>query len=146
MKTDKTQYQNMVKLASPPSTHLKNWALSFLIGGAVCAFGEGLSLFFKHLRMSEEQARAMVPVTLIVLTAVFTAFGLYDRLAKHAGAGLGVPITGFANSIVSPAMEFQSEGRILGVGMNLFRLAGPVLVYGSAVCTLYGVIYYFFIR
>jgi len=85
-----------------------------------------------------------VPCVLIVLTAIFTALGLFCKLAKHAGAGTGVPITGFANSIVSAAMEHHPEGMVLGVGANMFKLAGPVLVYGTAVCTLYGVIYFFF--
>lgn len=142
MKTTKEQYKAMVEEKSPPSPHFKHWLLAFLIGGCICAFGEGLRLLYTRLELGEEQVRMLVPCSLIVLTAILTAFGVFDRLAKHAGAGTGVPITGFANSIASEAMEHRCEGFILGVGANIFKLAGPVLVYGSAVCTLYGLIYY----
>ncbi|MDR1927681.1 MAG: SpoVA/SpoVAEb family sporulation membrane protein [Oscillospiraceae bacterium] len=144
MKANKEQYKRMVAQATPPGKHLKNWLLSFTTGGLICAFGEGLFWGFGAFGFSEEEQRALVPVTLIFLTAIATAAGIFDKLAKHAGAGTGVPITGFANAIVSPAMEHRSEGHILGTGANLFRLAGPVLTYGSAVCVLYGLIYYFF--
>jgi len=144
MKTTNTQYEKMVHKASPPSPHAKNFLLAFLVGGAICALGQGFRLTFEKLGFSEEQVKVMVPCALIFLTAVFTAVGVYDKLGKHAGAGSGVPITGFANAIVAPAMEYHCEGLILGVGANLFKLAGPVLAYGSAVATIYGVIFYFF--
>ncbi|MDR3313569.1 MAG: SpoVA/SpoVAEb family sporulation membrane protein [Oscillospiraceae bacterium] len=146
MKTTNEQYKTMVEQNSPPSPHWKHWLCSFAVGGGICAFGEGLRLLFTWLKFTEEEVRILVPVTLILLTAITTAIGVFDRLAKFAGAGTGVPITGFANAVVSPAMEHRSEGFILGVGANLFRLAGPVLVYGSAICTAYGLIYYFFLR
>jgi stage V sporulation protein AC len=132
----------MVKKASPGGPHLRRWALAFLVGGAICAFGEGLSLLYKALGCSEEQLRILLPCSLVVLAASFTALGLFDKLGKHAGAGTAVPISGFANSIVASAMEHRSEGLVLGVGANMFKLAGPVLVYGSAVCTIYGIIYF----
>jgi len=144
MKTTDTQYEKMVHKASPNSPHVKNFLLAFIVGGAICALGQGLHLIFAKLGFEEEQVKIMVPCALIFLTAVFTAFGVYDRLGKLAGAGTGVPITGFANAIVAPAMETRCEGLVLGVGANLFKLAGPVLAYGSAVATIYGVIYYFF--
>ena len=146
MKTTKEQYKAMVEEKSPPSPHWKHWLLAFLVGGAICAFGEGLRQLFMYLKLTEDQVRLLVPCTLIVLTAILTAIGVFDRLARHAGAGTGVPITGFANSIAAEAMEHRSEGFIMGVGANLFKLAGPVLVYGSAVCILYGLIYYLFFR
>jgi len=144
MKTTNTQYEKMVHKASPDSPHTKNFLLAFVVGGAICALGQGFHLLFGKLGFQEEQVKIMVPCTLIFLTAVATAFGVYDKLGKHAGAGTGVPITGFANAIVSPAMEYHCEGMILGVGANLFKLAGPVLAYGSAAATIYGVIFYFF--
>ena len=146
MKTTNQQYEKMVHKASPASPHAKNFLLAFLVGGAICALGQGMHLIFTRLGFAEEQVKIMVPCALIFLTALFTAFGVYDKLAKHAGAGTGVPITGFANAIVAPAMEYHCEGLVLGVGANLFKLAGPVLAYGSAVSTIYGLIYYFFGR
>ncbi|MDR2526050.1 MAG: SpoVA/SpoVAEb family sporulation membrane protein [Oscillospiraceae bacterium] len=146
MKTTKTQYKGMVRKASPHSPRLQHWLASFTVGGAICAFAEGLRQVLLHFGRGQEEIRIIVPVTLIVLTAICTALGIFDKLAAKAGAGTGVPITGFANAVVSSAMEHRSEGFILGVGANLFRLAGPVLVYGSAVSTLYGIIYYFFLR
>lgn len=146
MKTSKRQYADMVQKASPASPHGKHFLLSFLVGGSICALGEGLSLLYAHWGFEQEHVKIMVPCTLIFLTAVTTALGIFDKLAKHAGAGTGVPITGFANAVVSPAMEHHSEGMILGVGANLFRLAGPVLAYGSAVSSLYGVVYFLFGR
>jgi len=146
MKTTNDQYENMVHRASPNSPHAKNFTLAFLVGGAICALGQGFYLWFEKLGFAEEQVKIMVPCALIFLTALATAFGVFDKLGKHAGAGTGVPITGFANAIVAPAMEYHCEGLILGVGANLFKLAGPVLAYGSAVATIYGVIYYFFGR
>ena len=142
----KEQYDQMVKEASPNSPHLSHWIWSFLVGGAICALGEGIAQVCKAMEVSQEHTKIIVPCALIVLTAIFTALGLFCKLAKHAGAGTGVPITGFANSIVSAAMEHHPEGLVLGVGANMFRLAGPVLVYGTAVCTLYGIIYFFFMK
>jgi len=146
MKTSKDQYDKMVKEASPHSPYAKHWLLSFLVGGFICALGEGISQTCKAAHMPGDQVKIVVPCALIVLTAILTAFGVFDKIGKHAGAGTGVPITGFANAIVAPAMEYHSEGWILGVGANMFKLAGPVLAYGTAVCTLYGVIYYCFVK
>jgi stage V sporulation protein AC len=136
------QYNEMVKKASPPSPKIKNFIKAFLVGGLICAFGEGLAQIFKALDISKIKVDALVPIILIVITAILTAIGVFDKIARHAGAGTIVPITGFANSIVSPAMEFQSEGRILGTGANMFKIAGPVIVYGSATAIIYGLIYY----
>lgn len=107
-------------------------------------FGELLNTFYNSLGLTEEEVKAAVPVTLVVITAVLTALGVFDKIARHAGAGTIVPITGFANSIVSPAMEFQSEGRIMGTGAQMFTIAGPVIVYGSGAAVLYGIIIWIF--
>ena len=132
------EYNEMVKKASPPSHKGLNGVKAFLIGGAVCAFGQALGELYRALGAGEENARLLVTLTLIVLTAVLTAAGVFDRIAKHAGAGTFVPVTGFANAVVSPAMEFSSEGRVLGTAAQMFRIAGPVLVYGCALSTAYG--------
>lgn len=140
------EYEKMAKKASPPSNKIKNGCLAFVIGGTVCALGEGLSMIYTKIGIGQDDVRALVPVSLIVIASVLTALGVFDKIAYYAGAGTIVPITGFANSIVSPAMEFQSEGRILGTGAQMFRIAGPVLAYGSAAAVIYGIIYYIFMR
>ena len=139
------QYSKLVKEATPHSPHIRHFALAFLVGGAICALGEGIAQLCKAMQVSEDHTKVIVPGALILLTAILTAVGVFDKLGKQAGAGAGVPITGFANAIVAPAMEHHGEGFILGVGANMFRLAGPVLAYGTAVCSIYGVIYYCFL-
>lgn len=138
------EYSDMADKASPPSPKFRNILKAFLIGGLICTFGELLNTFYNSLGLTENEVKAAVPVTLIVITAVLTALGIFDKIARHAGAGTIVPITGFANSIVSPAMEFQSEGRIMGTGAQMFTIAGPVIVYGSAAAVLYGIIIWIF--
>lgn len=140
------RYEKMVKRATPKSPHLRHWVLSFLVGGAICALGEVIAQICKARQVTQDDIKVIVPCSLIVLTAILTALGVFDKIGKHAGAGSSVPITGFANSVVAPAMEHQKEGLVLGVGANMFKLAGPVLAYGTAVCTLYGVVHYFFLR
>ena len=132
------EYKEMVKKASPPSHKGINAVKAFLIGGTICAVGQALGALFRALGAVEEDAKFLVTLTLIVLTAVLTAAGVFDKLAKHAGAGTFVPVTGFANAVVSPAMEFSSEGRVLGTAAQMFRIAGPVLVYGCTLSTAYG--------
>lgn len=108
--------------------------------------GEGFFTLYEGLGLDEETGTSLVPCTLVVIAAILTALGVFDKIARHAGAGTLVPITGFANAVVSPAMEFQSEGRILGTGANMFKVAGPVIVYGAAASVIYGVIYWIFNR
>lgn len=108
------EYEKMTQKASPPSKKVRNGCFAFLIGGLICAIGEGLSMLYEKLGLDADDVKLLVPVTLIVAAAVLTAIGVFDKIASYAGAGTIVPITGFANSIVSPAMEFRSEGRILG--------------------------------
>jgi len=135
----------MTKRASPPSPKLMNLLKAFLIGGLICAIGEGFSMLYESLGADEKTVSSLVPCTLVVIAAVLTALGVFSTLSA-SGAGTLVPITGFANAVVSPAMEFQSEGRILGTGANMFKVAGPVIVYGSAAAVVYGVIYYIALR
>lgn len=146
MAISKKDYGDMAKKASPPSNKLKNGFFAFTIGGLVCTLGEGVSMLCEKYGMSPDDVKLLVPVSLIVLSAVLTGLGVFDNVAVVAGAGTIVPITGFANSIVSPALEFKSEGRILGTGANMFKIAGPVLVYGTLAAVIYGVIYYLFLK
>ena len=132
----------MTKKASPPSPKLKNSLFAFLIGGAICTLGEVLRTIFEALSVKEENIKLLIPVTLVVITAILTGIGVFDKIAKHAGAGTIVPITGFANAVVSSGLEYSSEGYILGTGANLFKIAGPVIVYGTAASFIYGVIYW----
>ncbi len=140
------EYSRMTKKASPPTNKIKNGILAFVTGGLICALGEGLGMIYAEFGMGQEDVRLMIPVSLIALASILTALGVFDKIAYYAGAGTIVPITGFANAIVSPAMEFQSEGRILGTAANMFRIAGPVIVYGVLSAVIYGIIYYMFLR
>lgn len=130
----------MYEKASPNSNLLVDCLWAFCVGGLICALGQVLFNAYQDILHDEDSARAWVSITLIALAAFFTALGLFDNLAKRAGAGTIVPITGFANSIVAPAMEFKSEGLVLGVGAKMFVVAGPVLVYGTISSVIYGVI------
>lgn len=146
MSVSRKEYDDMTKKASPPSKKLRNGFFAFVIGGFICTLGEGISMLCEYFGMTEEDVRLLVPVSLIVLSATLTALGIFDDIAVYAGAGTIVPITGFANSIVSPALEFKSEGKILGTGANMFKIAGPVLVYGTLAAVIYGIVYYIFMR
>ena len=139
------EYLEKVKKASPDSPILKNILSAFLSGGAVCLAGEYLFTLYGRLGAPEQTARTCVSITIIVMTAVLTAAGIYDKAAKHAGAGLAVPVSGFANSVASAAVEYSTEGRVLGTAVKMFTIAGPVIVYGCSTAVVYGFIYYFFI-
>lgn len=142
MSVSNEEYDKMAKRASPSSPLLLDCLKAFLFGGFICCFAEGLSQWFKTTNMTEEQGKALVTVILIAITAILTGLGVFDNIAKHAGAGTMVPITGFANSIVSPAMEFKSEGYILGTAAQMFHIAGPVIVFGCGSAVVYGLIVY----
>ena len=143
MKTKSVQeYGAMVQQVSPRSPVLKNCLFAFLFGGAICALGQGIANLFMLLGFTLRDARTFVSVSLIFLSAALTAFGVYDNIAKHAGAGTLVPITGFANSMVSPALEFKSEGFVTGLGAKMFVVSGPVLVFGISASVFYGVVLY----
>lgn len=137
-------YAQMVKKASPPSNSKKNIPLAFLVGGIICAVGEGFIHLYTHLGVEKAQAQSLASITLVALAAIFTGLNIYDNLAKHAGAGTLVPITGFSNAVTSPALEFKSEGYILGLGAKMFSIAGPVIVYGLACGIVYGLALYLF--
>ena len=144
MEINKNTYDKMTKKASPPSPKLKDCILAFLVGGFICALGETLSFIYtEYCKINPESVKLLVPVTLITIAAILTGLGIFEKIAKYAGAGTLVPITGFSNAVVSPAVEFKSEGFILGVGAKMFTIAGPVIVYGTVASVVYGVIYWF---
>ena len=136
------EYDAMVQKASPRSPVLKDCLFAFLFGGAICTLGQGLADLFMLLGFTLHDARTFVSISLIFLSAALTACGVYDNIAKYAGAGTLVPITGFANSMVSPALEFKSEGFITGLGSKMFVVSGPVLVFGLSASVFYGVVLY----
>ena len=128
----------MVDRVSPPSTKLKDFVCAFLIGGLICTIGQLLRELFLYFGFSEDKTAMAVSLTLIFLAALLTGLKLFEKIAKHAGAGTLVPITGFANSVVSPAIEFKPEGHILGIGVKMFSIAGPVILFGSVASAIYG--------
>ncbi len=144
MSTSDKEYSKMAEKASPNSPKIKNCIKAFLFGGGICTFGQFLNTIFERMGFSEDYVKAMTPSVLIIITAILTGIGVFDKIAKHAGAGTIVPITGFANSVVSPAMEFKSEGIIMGTGANIFKIAGPVIAYGIFAGVIYGLISYIF--
>lgn len=140
------EYQAAVKQSVPHSKTTHTVPLAFLVGGLLCVLGQAVIMVARSYGLDESVASACGSIALILLSALLTGLNVYDNLAKYAGAGTLVPITGFANSMVSPAMEFKSEGYILGLGAKTFSIAGPVLVYGISSSIVYGIIYYFFVR
>ncbi len=142
MNISNQEYGELAKRMSPPSAMYKTLPLAFVIGGGICVLGEALLNLYGMLGLSQDDAGALTSMSLIFLSALFTGLKLYDRIAQHAGAGTLVPITGFANSVVSPALDFKSEGYVLGLGAKMFVIAGPVIVYGISASIIYGVIYY----
>ncbi len=142
MLPDNKKYDGMVKKASPPSPKLKNFTTAFAVGGGICVFGEMLFKLFESLDIPEKVVKMAVPSILVFIAALLTGIGVFDKIAKHAGAGTLVPITGFANAVVSPAVDFKREGFVLGLGANMFKIAGSVIVYGTVASVIYGVIYY----
>ncbi len=144
MRISNTQYSQMVKKASPNSKTWLNTLKAFVIGGAICLIGQGIFELFKAVGVNEEDVGTCVSVSLVFFSAILTATGLYPKIAKHGGAGTLVPITGFANSVVSPAVEFKTEGFILGVGAKIFAIAGPVILYGTVASVVWGIIYWAF--
>ncbi len=138
----KENYKKLSEKACPPGKNFINYLFAFLIGGFICVIGQLLMFAYEQLGLSEDEIKMALPVTLIVISALLTALKVYHKIAKVAGAGTLVPITGFANAVVSPAMEFKTEGYILGTGVKMFAIAGPVIVYGTIAGALYGVIIY----
>ena len=138
MSISNSDYSKMTDKASPNSPVIKNCIKAFLFGGGICAFSQVLNFVFQGLGLKEDDVKLAPPCVIIIITAILTGIGVYDRIARHAGAGTIVPISGFANAVVSPALEFQHEGYVLGTAAQMFNIAGPVLVYGTAASVLYG--------
>ena len=143
MNIDREKYKKYAESHAPRSPIIKDCLLSFLFGGAICTIAQALiDLYEKRLGMLHQDAATLTSVTLIFIAVTLTAAGIFDKIAKHAGAGTLVPITGFANSVVSPAIDSKAEGFILGVGAKIFTVAGPVLLYGTLAGAVYGLIYW----
>lgn len=138
----KENYSKLVDLRSRNSRMGIDCLKAFLIGGVICTIGQGILELFLMTELSENDAKTLTSVTLIFIGVMLTALHLYERIAKHGGAGTLVPITGFANAMSSPAIEFKAEGLITGLAAKMFVIAGPVLVYGTTAAVLYGVIYF----
>ena len=136
------QYGKLVDELSPKSPMGWDCVAAFVVGGAICTLGQVLINLYTQFGMEKQDASTAASMSLVVLSALFTGLSLYDNLAKYAGAGTLVPITGFANSIAAPAVEFKTEGFILGVGAKMFTIAGPVIVYGVSASVIYGLIYW----
>lgn len=134
------EYNAYVQSKATPSPMGKNIVWAFLVGGGICVLGQAMLDGYQRLGLDRDMAGLSVSVTLIFLTALLTGIGVFDRIAKHAGAGTLVPITGFANAVTAPAMEFKDEGLVTGTGAKLFTVAGPVLVYGISASAIYGLI------
>ena len=134
------EYQQYVKQKSKKSPIVKDTALAFLIGGAICVVGQLIQNGWSAAGLDEQDAGTATSCTLVLLSALLTGLNLYNKIARFAGAGTLVPITGFANSVVSPAIDFKSEGFITGMAVKMFTIAGPVIVYGTLASVIYGVI------
>ena len=136
------QYRELVSALTPPSRHLRGYVRAFWVGGLICAVGQALTLWAEGLNLGEVTAPMFTTGALILLATTLTGIGVYDRIGQYAGAGSAIPVTGFANSVAAPAIEFQREGAVMGVGARLFTLAGPVIAYGVASSVLVGVVYW----
>lgn len=144
MSISNNDYSKMTNKASPDSPVLMNCIKAFVFGGGICLFAQLLNTLFDNMGLNKEQVKIATPCIIIIITAILTGIGVFDKIARHAGAGTIVPITGFANSVVSPALEFQHEGFVLGTAAQMFSIAGPVIVYGVASSFIYGLIIYIF--
>ena len=143
MNMTKETYKKYADARAPRSPLLRDCTRAFLTGGLICTLGQGLNtLYTKACGMEKADAGTLTACTLVLIAALLTGFGVFDRIAKFAGAGTLVPITGFANAVVSPAIDAKSEGLILGVGAKVFSVAGPVLLYGTLAGAAYGVVYW----
>ena len=138
----KEKYSKMVKKQTKNSPLIKNCVVAFLVGGLICTIGQFILEFYQNIGVKTEDAKTLCSVTLVFIGVALTALHLYEKIATYAGAGTLVPITGFANSVASPAIEFKAEGFVLGVGAKMFAIAGPVIVYGTTAAVVYGFIYW----
>jgi len=140
MKMNKDEYKKLVSERTPPSPIFRDCLMAFLFGGAICTLGQLILNIWMTLGLSREDAATAETLTLVFLGAMATGLGFYDRLAKHAGAGTLVPITGFSNAVASPALEFKTEGLITGTAVRIFTIAGPVILCGVCSSVIYGVV------
>lgn len=140
MKLSKQEYQKLYEKASPPSPSYKNIPIAFLVGGLLCVIGQGFRTLYENAGLSEQGVAAAVAISMVAIGVVLTVLGVYDKIAKHAGAGTLVPITGFANSVVAPAIEYRAEGHVFGIGCKIFTIAGPVILFGIFSSWLLGLI------
>ncbi len=139
----KDRYKKMVEETSPDSKLITNCVKAFITGGAICVIGQILTNLYMSSGLTKDMSSALTSVTLILIAIILTGLGLYDNIGKFCGAGSVVPITGFANSVASPAIEYKREGYVLGVGAKMFLIAGPVIVFGTLTSVVVGLIYYF---
>jgi stage V sporulation protein AC len=144
LKMNLQEKKELIKKHSPGSNFIKNSLFAFLFGGGLCIMAQLLLNLFSSFISDEKISGALVTVTVIFISGILTAFGIFDKIAKHAGAGTLVPVSGFSNAVVSQAMDAKSEGFILGLGAKIFTVAGPVILYGISSGVLYGVIYFIF--
>ena len=141
---DKNEKNQLIKKYESKSPLIKNFIMSFLFGGTICLLGEFIKRGLFYLEISSDDARTLTTVILIFIASVLTGLGIFDKIARHAGAGTLVPVTGFSNAVTSQAMDSGSEGIILGVGAKIFTIAGPVILFGITSGVIYGIIYYLF--
>ena len=146
MRMNRQAYGEYVRQHVPRSRAGRNMLRAFVTGGLICALGQGISGFYQRVGLDETSAGTAVSVTLILLGALLTAVGVYDKIAKFGGAGTLVPITGFANAVAAPALEYKTEGRITGTAAKMFVISGPVIVYGVTAGTVYGLALWLFSR
>ncbi|MCC8069475.1 MAG: stage V sporulation protein AC [Ruminococcus sp.] len=137
------EYSRMSDNASPKSNVVLDTLKAFLIGGAICLIGQIILNIYQGMGLDKEASSSWTSITLVLISAILTGFGIYEKVAKHGGAGTLVPITGFANAVVSCAIENRSEGLVLGVGAKIFTIAGPVILYGTVASVIYGIVYWF---
>lgn len=142
MNISNEEYGKLTKQRSNNSKMTKTIPMAFVVGGLICTLGEALLNVYSIAGLSRDDSAALTSMTLVFLSILFTGLEWYDRIAQHAGAGTLVPITGFANAVASPALDFKSEGYVLGLGAKMFVIAGPVIVYGISASVIYGIIYY----
>lgn len=135
-------FQKISKEMAPKPQYFKNIVLSFIVGGIICTIGQFILNIMLNFGVNEETAKQWLPIIMIFIGAILTGFGVYDKIASFGGAGTVVPITGFSNAVVSPAIEFKKEGFVFGVAAKMFTIAGPVLVYGIGTSVIIGIVYY----
>lgn len=142
MRLNEKEYQRKVKAVSTKSPKLKDFIYAYLVGGLICAIGELIGELYAGMGVKEDNIKILIPCTLIFISVLLTGLRIFPKISKCAGAGVLVPITGFANAVAAPAIEFKNEGFIIGVGTKIFAIAGPVILYGTVASAIYGIIYW----